>query len=184
MAEDGAGWLGHAVSPESSIYRGSGSGMRLCCIHFRGVLLNAGTDIYNLERFLNAQESTFDVVQSELAAGRKRTHWMWFVFPQIKGLGSSPTAQRFAISNLEEAAAYLEHPVLMDGYADARRRVCRAARPHPLEADRHTAPRRDPNPLRLAALLLHQRLAQALRKVGDSCLGHCLVEMLAEGSYP
>lgn len=52
------------------------------------------------------------MVQSELAAGRKRTHWMWFVFPQIKGLGSSPTAQRFAISNLEAAAAYLEHPVL------------------------------------------------------------------------
>jgi uncharacterized protein (DUF1810 family) len=86
--------------------------MGLCCIQFRGVLLNADTDFYNLQRFLNAQESTFDVVQSELAAGRKRTHWMWFVFPQIKGLGSSPTAQRFAISNPGEAAAYLEHPVL------------------------------------------------------------------------
>jgi uncharacterized protein (DUF1810 family) len=86
--------------------------MGLCRIQFRRVLLNAGTDIYNFQRFLNAQDSTFDVVQSELAAGRKRTHWMWFVFPQIKGLGSSPTAQRFAIPNPGEAAAYLEHPVL------------------------------------------------------------------------
>jgi uncharacterized protein (DUF1810 family) len=74
--------------------------------------LNTGTDIYKLQRFINAQESTFDDVQGELAAGQKRTHWMWFIFPQIKGLGSSPTAQRFAISSLEEGAAYLEHPVL------------------------------------------------------------------------
>jgi uncharacterized protein (DUF1810 family) len=78
----------------------------------RGGLLNTGTDIYNLQRFINAQESTFDDVLAELAAGQKRTHWMWFIFPQIKGLGSSPTAQRFAISSLEEGAAYLEHPVL------------------------------------------------------------------------
>jgi uncharacterized protein (DUF1810 family) len=77
-----------------------------------GGLLDTGTDIYNLQRFINAQESTFDGVQAELAAGQKRTHWMWFIFPQIKGLGSSPTAQRFAISSLEEGAAYLEHPVL------------------------------------------------------------------------
>jgi len=74
--------------------------------------LELGTDIYNLQRFINAQESTFDVAESELAAGKKRTHWMWFIFPQIKGLASSPTAQRFAISTLEEGAAYLEHPVL------------------------------------------------------------------------
>lgn len=70
------------------------------------------TDTYNLQRFINAQESTFDVARAELLAGQKRSHWMWFIFPQIKGLGSSPTAQRFAISNLEEGAAYLEHPVL------------------------------------------------------------------------
>jgi uncharacterized protein (DUF1810 family) len=77
-----------------------------------GGLLNTGTDIFNLQRFINAQESTFDDVQAELAAGQKRTHWMWFIFPQIKGLGSSSTAQRFAISSLEEGAAYLEHPIL------------------------------------------------------------------------
>ncbi len=69
-------------------------------------------DPYNLQRFLNAQESTFAAARSELIAGQKRSHWMWFVFPQIKGLGSSPTAQRFAISSLEEGAAYLEHPLL------------------------------------------------------------------------
>lgn len=74
--------------------------------------MNTGTDIYNLQRFINAQESTLDDVLAELAAGQKRTHWMWFIFPQIKGLGSSPTAQRVAISSLEEGAAYLEHPVL------------------------------------------------------------------------
>src|SRR6187402_1808830 len=69
-------------------------------------------DPYNLQRFLDAQASTFDQARTELAAGRKRTHWMWFIFPQIGGLGSSPTAQRFAISGLAEGAAYLEHPVL------------------------------------------------------------------------
>ena len=74
--------------------------------------MDTATDPYNLQRFVNAQESTFDVARAELIAGQKRSHWMWFIFPQIKGLGSSPTAQRFAISSLEEGAAYLEHPVL------------------------------------------------------------------------
>ena len=70
------------------------------------------TDTYNLQRFINAQESTFDVAREELAAGQKRSHWMWFIFPQIKGLGSSSTAQRFAISSLKEGAAYLGDPIL------------------------------------------------------------------------
>jgi uncharacterized protein (DUF1810 family) len=70
------------------------------------------SDPYNLQRFVNAQESTFDTARAELAAGQKRSHWMWFIFPQIKGLGLSPTAQRFAISNLKEGAAYLEHHLL------------------------------------------------------------------------
>jgi uncharacterized protein (DUF1810 family) len=69
-------------------------------------------DIYNLERFVSAQESTFDLARAELTAGRKQSHWMWFIFPQVKGLGLSPTAHRFAISGLKEGAAYLEHPVL------------------------------------------------------------------------
>lgn len=74
--------------------------------------MEAGTDNYNLQRFINAQDSTFDAARAELAAGHKRSHWMWFIFPQVQGLGSSPTAQRFAISSLKEGAAYLEHPTL------------------------------------------------------------------------
>ncbi len=69
-------------------------------------------DPYHLQRFVDAQASCFAQVRSELVAGQKRSHWMWFVFPQIRGLGSSPMAQRFAISGLDEADAYLAHPVL------------------------------------------------------------------------
>jgi uncharacterized protein (DUF1810 family) len=66
----------------------------------------------DLERFVQAQAATYDAALAELRAGRKTSHWMWFVFPQIEGLGRSPTAQRYAISGLEEARAYLAHPVL------------------------------------------------------------------------
>jgi uncharacterized protein (DUF1810 family) len=69
-------------------------------------------DPYHLQRFVDAQASCFAQVRSELAAGEKRTHWMWFIFPQLEGLGSSPMAERFAISGIEEAKAYLAHPVL------------------------------------------------------------------------
>ena len=69
-------------------------------------------DLFDLERFVQAQAHSYDQVLAELRAGRKRGHWMWFVFPQIAGLGRSPTAQWYAISGLEEARAYLEHPVL------------------------------------------------------------------------
>lgn len=67
---------------------------------------------YDLQRFVDAQESVYETVRAELRAGRKRSHWMWFIFPQIHGLGDSAMAQRFAISSLEEARAYLLHPVL------------------------------------------------------------------------
>jgi uncharacterized protein (DUF1810 family) len=70
------------------------------------------TDPYDLQRFVDAQAHSYDEALAELRAGEKRTHWMWFVFPQVAGLGRSPTAQRFAISGLEEARAYLSHPVL------------------------------------------------------------------------
>ena len=70
------------------------------------------SDPFNLQRFLNAQEPVFDNAYAELAEGRKRSHWMWFIFPQIKGLGHSNMARKFAISSLEEAKAYLKHPVL------------------------------------------------------------------------
>ena len=70
------------------------------------------SDPYDLSRFVDAQERVYDDAVGELRAGRKTSHWMWFVFPQIAGLGRSPTAQRYAISSLGEAEAYLAHPVL------------------------------------------------------------------------
>jgi uncharacterized protein (DUF1810 family) len=70
------------------------------------------SDPHNLQRFLDAQAPVFDQILTELRAGRKRSHWMWFVFPQIAGLGSSPMAQHFAISGRAEALAYLAHPTL------------------------------------------------------------------------
>ena len=69
-------------------------------------------DPYHLERFVEAQNPVYDQVCRELQQGLKMTHWMWFIFPQIEGLSSSAMSKRFAISSLEEAAAYLNHPVL------------------------------------------------------------------------
>ena len=70
------------------------------------------SDPYDLQRFVTAQQAVYHHVQAELRAGRKSTHWMWFVFPQIEGLGHSPTARFYAIRSLDEAKAYLEHAVL------------------------------------------------------------------------
>lgn len=67
---------------------------------------------FHLQRFVNAQNPVFAQVLSELEQGRKVSHWMWFIFPQIQGLGSSSMAQKFGISSLEEARAYLAHPIL------------------------------------------------------------------------
>ena len=67
---------------------------------------------YNLQRFVDAQQSVFDTVIAELKQGRKRGHWIWFIFPQLKGLGHSANSEFFGIASLQEAAAYLEHPVL------------------------------------------------------------------------
>jgi uncharacterized protein (DUF1810 family) len=69
-------------------------------------------DPFDLERFVQAQDGVYEQALRELRDGAKRGHWMWFVFPQVAGLGSSPTAQRYAISGLDEAHAYLAHPVL------------------------------------------------------------------------
>ncbi|MEJ0039741.1 MAG: DUF1810 domain-containing protein [Gammaproteobacteria bacterium] len=74
---------------------------------------------YDLQRFVDAQDRVYARVVAELRAGRKTSHWMWFVFPQVAGLGSSPMAQQYAISSLAEATAYLDHPVL-----GARLREC------------------------------------------------------------
>ena len=74
---------------------------------------------FNLQRFVDAQTDYYDRAVSELRAGMKRSHWMWFIFPQIAGLGRSSTASYYAISSLKEAEAYLAHPVL-----GARLREC------------------------------------------------------------
>ncbi len=69
-------------------------------------------DPFDLARFVTAQAGVFESALEELKAGQKRSHWMWFVFPQLKGLGHSSTAQFYGLSDLDEATAYLEHPVL------------------------------------------------------------------------
>ena len=70
------------------------------------------TDPFDLERFVEAQNPVFRAVEAELARGRKQTHWMWFIFPQVMGLGFSAMSQRYAIGSRAEAEAYLAHPVL------------------------------------------------------------------------
>lgn len=76
-------------------------------------------DPHELQRFVDAQAAVYDAVRAELRAGRKRSHWMWFVFPQLRGLGGSAMATRFGIASLDEARAYLAHPLL-----GARLREC------------------------------------------------------------
>jgi uncharacterized protein (DUF1810 family) len=76
-------------------------------------------DPFGLQRFLNAQESVYGGVCAELSQGAKEGHWMWFIFPQLTGLGGSFMAQKYSISSLEEAKAYVEHPIL-----GARLRYC------------------------------------------------------------
>ncbi|MCH7589388.1 MAG: DUF1810 domain-containing protein [Chloroflexi bacterium] len=73
---------------------------------------NNESDPYDLGRFLSAQEDVYFTALSELKAGEKRTHWMWFIFPQIEGLGRSEISKRYSIKNLEETSLYLSHPVL------------------------------------------------------------------------
>lgn len=70
------------------------------------------SDRHDLQRFVSAQETVWQQVIAELRSGHKRTHWMWFVFPQLQGLGHSAMARRYAISGLDEATAYLEHELL------------------------------------------------------------------------
>jgi uncharacterized protein (DUF1810 family) len=74
---------------------------------------------HDLQRFLDAQAGVYGTALAELRTGEKRSHWMWFIFPQLRGLGSSPNAERFGIASLAEARAYLAHPLL-----GARLREC------------------------------------------------------------
>lgn len=70
------------------------------------------SDAFDLERFADAQRDIYEQALSEIRGGRKQSHWMWFVFPQLAGLGSSPTSRFYAIENIDEARAYLGHPIL------------------------------------------------------------------------
>jgi uncharacterized protein (DUF1810 family) len=79
----------------------------------------AENDPFELSRFVAAQDLVFDTVLAELRAGRKQTHWMWFVFPQLRALGRSPTADFYGIGSIEEARAYLLHPLLAKRLAQA-----------------------------------------------------------------
>jgi uncharacterized protein (DUF1810 family) len=74
--------------------------------------MTSSDDPHNLQRFVDAQDPVIEQVKRELRSGRKQSHWMWFIFPQVEGLGKSPTARKYAISSREEAEAYLSHPVL------------------------------------------------------------------------
>jgi uncharacterized protein (DUF1810 family) len=89
------------------------------------------SDPFDLERFVAAQDDggTYDRALAELTAGRKTSHWMWFVLPQIAGLGSSPMAQRYAVRSLDEARAYLAHPVLGPRLLDTARAVATGPAP-------------------------------------------------------
>ncbi len=69
-------------------------------------------DAFGLGRFVDAQEGIYDQALAELRHGQKRSHWMWFIFPQLDGLGSSPTAKYFGIKSIEEARHFLQHPIL------------------------------------------------------------------------
>jgi len=96
---DGRAWLGCRSSANIKEAGANASG-------------NQMNDAYGLQRFVDAQNPVYDKVCSELRDGRKKSHWMWFIFPQIEGLGSSQLARKFAISSLAEASAYLQHPIL------------------------------------------------------------------------
>jgi uncharacterized protein (DUF1810 family) len=84
-------------------------------------------DRYDLARFVSAQDSIYPQVVAELRAGRKRSHWMWFIFPQLEGLGHSAMARRYAIGSIEEARAYLDHPLLGERLQECGRLVLGAA---------------------------------------------------------
>jgi uncharacterized protein (DUF1810 family) len=89
----------------------------------------ADDDPFDLARLVDAQRSVYEQAYAELRRGRKTSHWMWFVFPQLEGLGRSPTAQRYAIRSLDEARAYLAHPVLGERLRECARVVADTADP-------------------------------------------------------
>ena len=88
---------------------------------------------YTLDRFVAAQEHVYDIALRELEHGRKETHWMWFIFPQLKELGNSTNAKFFGISGLDEARAYLQHPLLRQRLEDCFRAVLKSKVKNPVD---------------------------------------------------
>lgn len=84
----------------------------LCGCALTCMTTDSARDPFQLSRFVEAQRGSYDVALAELRAGRKRSHWMWYIFPQLRGLGRSSMAQKFGLSGIEEARSYLDHPVL------------------------------------------------------------------------
>ena len=82
------------------------------------------SDPFQFQRFLEAQQQTYDTALTELQAGAKQSHWMWFIFPQLAGLGRSPTAIFYGIRSLHEARAFLAHPLLGERYRECLRALC------------------------------------------------------------
>lgn len=88
-------------------------------------LSSSGADPFDLQRFVDAQDRVYGTVIDELRSGRKRSHWIWFIFPQLRGLGHSPTAAHFGISSIYEARAYLAHDLLGPRLRECTRLVSR-----------------------------------------------------------
>ncbi len=124
------------------------------------------SDPYDLQRFVDAQAPVYAAVLAELRAAHKRSHWMWFIFPQLSGLGRSSMAQRYAIASLAEARAYLAHPLL-----GARLRACAALVERAQGRSAH-AIFGDPDDLKLhSSLTLFAEAAP-----GEAVFGACLVK--------
>jgi uncharacterized protein (DUF1810 family) len=121
-------------------------------------------DPFHLQRFVDAQSATMEDVLDELRNGRKRSHWMWFVFPQLAGLGSSTTAKYFGITSLAEARAYLEHPIL----GERLRTCCRLLLGiHDRDASEIFG---SPDDLKLRSCLTLFHLAQPAEALFSECL--------------
>ena len=109
------------------------------------------SDPFDLQRFIDAQAPVFDQALAELRAGSKRSHWIWFFFPQIAGLGHSAMAQRYAVSGRDEAIAYLQHPVL----GSRLETCCEAMFSHPDRSARQILGSPDDLKLRSSMTLFH-----------------------------
>jgi uncharacterized protein (DUF1810 family) len=136
-------------------------------------------DAHELERFVQAQAPVYEQVLDELRAGRKRSHWMWFIFPQLRGLGSSSTAQRFGIASLAEARAYLAHPLL-----GARLREC-AALANAIPGHDATAAFGSPDDLKLrSCATLFLFAAAGTDEAAAELFGQLLEKFFAGGEDP